>query len=261
MIMKKILILILSLIMTVSLVACTGQNNDGYQEKETISMSAQDIYSAVAGLYRTEIIDLEIAHTKYLGDLSSTTRTAVACKGFMTDSVEYYIREKVGISDFADEILVGGILYTNYGDEIKIKTSNAQYQSMEELEKLIREFPEISDFDKSEVTSDSEKATLTLTGISSGIFYEAVLGIKPQDFDSMTEYDEACAAYAFDASKYVLSITVNANGELVEITEDYSYDYSDGKATESYKVKTSTVLGNNVDKIKAPDDADEYYEY
>lgn len=273
MIMKKILIFVLSLIMTVSLVGCGNGNNGGQQgnpestpdKKEPISMSAEEIYSAVENLYNSDVIDLDMTHTRFMNDLSSTNSTNLVCRGFASGDFEYYIKNKVGIRDFTDNIYVGGILYTNYGSEIgeiKIKTEKVDYQAKAEFMREFRAYPELSDFDKSEISSDSERATLTLTGISADVFYELVLGIKPEDFDSMTEYEQACGEYEFDSSKYVLSISVNEKGELVEITEDYSYDYSaNGKTAVSYGVKTKTVRGNNIAKIKAPDDADSYIGY
>lgn len=268
--MKKILIFILSLVMTVSLAACGNgggdqQGNGGEstpEKKDPISMSAEEIYDVVENLYETNVIDLNTTHTKYLGELSSTNEITLACKGFFSGGFEYYLKNKIGINDFTDEIYVGGIHYTNYGGEIKIKTEKDDYQAREGFIRSLRAYPEMSDFAKSEVTSDSEKATLTLTGISAGCFYEVILGIEMHKFDSVTEYENACSAYSFDPAKYVLAITVNAKGELIEITEDYSYDYSkNGKTSDSYVIKTKTVLGNNIEKIVVPEDADSYTEY
>lgn len=259
----KLIALIMSLVLALSMVACNIGNGGATTPESTPAetpaptKTVEEVIAAVNAYFDGTNINLTgTSHTTTGGEESYEEDVTITAyiTGINTDDTRVYCSMDGGASGSTKVTNVNGVSYTivnMMGMEVKIKKE-------EPVDGIFDTniFPfEASMLLNAKVEYVNDTFVLTATGLTKEAFIGHILGESRDYYETDAEYEAALAEYSYDNTKDAsVTVVMDKDGKLISMTTYETYIWSGEKTTTEDTVNFSY----EVPTIEVPADADEY---
>lgn len=262
----KIIALIMSLVLALSMVAC-NLGNDGETTPESTpaetpapTKTVEEVVEAIKAYFSGATVNATgTSHSTVTGDegYDENVTLSIQMSGIGTDSYKLSFSTESETSGSMKVVYVDGVSYTSMdlmGMEIKMK----QEQSIDEVTAEYDPdfFPfTASMFLETKVEYVNDTFVFTAKGLTKEAFIELILGESRDFYETDEEYEDALADYTYDNTKdATVTVVLDKDGKLVSMATYETFTYAGNKTTTEDTVNFSYEIPT----ITAPEDADDY---
>ena len=263
----KLIALIMSLVLALSMVACNIGNGGATTPESTPAetpaptKTVEEVIDAVKAYFSGTNINISgTSHSTTTGEESYEENVVLTVQmaGVKTDDARLYLVMDNGTEGATKVTYVDGISYTivnMMGMEIKVK-QEMPVDDLFDSYAVGDIFPYLASMlldAKVEYVNDT--FVLTAKGLTKEAFIEHILGESRDFYETDEEYEEALAEYTYDnTTDATLTVVLDKDGKLVSMTTYESYTWAGDKTVTEDTVNFSY----EVPTIAVPEDADDY---